>query len=146
MNSREQSFTLMELMIVVVIIGVIAGFAIPSYQKAMARQKVKRLILTANLIAGAQEIYKARNGRYWCDFLTSCGVFNPDVSDINMGLGVSIIPEDGTGYVTYAAPGSENTSFRIAISDGVSFLITLLFPENGNNVTCGNISAMNVCP
>ena len=41
MNSREQSFTLMELIIVVMIISIIAGFAIPSYQKAIEKMKKK---------------------------------------------------------------------------------------------------------
>lgn len=136
----------MELIIVVMIIGVMAGFAVPGYQKAMARQKVKRLIMTANLLTGAQEIYKARNGRYWCDFLTPCTVANPaTISLINAGLGISIIPEGGVIYVTYAVLGSENQFFRLMITDGALFLIS--FDSSVSpNITCSNLSAMPVCP
>ena len=141
MNSREQSFTLMELIIVVVIIGIIAGFAIPSYQKAMVRQQVKRLTLTANLIAGAQEIYKARNGRYWCDFNPSC----LDLNNINASLGIQIIPESGVTYQTNGASGMEDTMFRIVITDGTYFIVSDLSAPP-LDIACTNLSAMPVCP
>lgn len=141
MNAREQSFTLMELMIVVVIIGVIAGFAVPSYQKAMARQKVKRLILTANLIAGAQEIYKARNGRYWCDNpLDGCAVLD----SINANLGLNIVPENGEmTYWTWTRLSWGN-KFKIIIMDNE--IVNILLESPPLNITCTNLSAMQVCP
>lgn len=143
---RAKAFTLMELVIVTVIIGILAAFAIPSYEKAMARQKVKRLIMTANLLTGAQEIYKARNGRYWCDFLSPCSVANLNtINLINAGLDVSVIPEDGVIYITYAVPLSENQFFRLAITDGALFLIS--FDSSvSSNINCANLSATPVCP
>lgn len=142
---RAKAFTLMELIITTIIVAVIAGFAIPGYQKAMARQKVKRLMLTADLIAGAQEIYKAKNGRYWCDFLTPCAIADTDVSDINAGLGVSIIPENGVIYVTWAAVGLEDEFFQFGFTDGALFLISDASAPP-LDITCTNLSAMNVCP
>lgn len=137
---RVKAFTLMELIIVTVILGIIAGFAIPGYQKATARQQVKRLILTANLVAGAQEIYKARNGRYWCDASAACS--NP--SNINAALGITIAAESGVTYTTNAVSGSETTAFQAAITDGNLFNIAVSSPPL--NVTCANLSAMPVCP
>lgn len=141
MNSSNRSFTLMELLLVVVILGVIAGFAIPSYQKAMARQKVKRLILTANLIAGAQEIYKARNGRYWCEMGSpEC----PDLNSINANLGINIVPESGEmTYWTFTRLSWGNR-FKIIITDGEFVYIYLESPPL--NITCSNLSPMDVCP
>src|SRR3989338_8918501 len=144
MNSKgkKQSFTLMELMIVVVIIGIIAGFAIPSYQKAMARQQVKRLILTANLIAGAQEIYKTKNGRYW-------GVpdgIDPDAANINAGLGLNIISEEGVFYDTFALIGFENTNFDVHITDVATFDLHTNTPPPPLDIVCTNNTAMKVCP
>ena len=141
MNSKgkEQSFTLMELIIVVVIIGIIAGFAIPSYQKAMARQQVKRLILTANLIAGAQEIYKAKNGQYGCPPMT-CASLN----DINSNLGINVMPETGVTYITFAPTIQD---FEVTITDEALFNIhAFLSPPPSMTITCTNLSAMNVCP
>lgn len=138
----NKSFTLMELLIVVVIIGIIAGFAIPGYEKAMARQKVKRLILTANLIAGAQKIYKTRNGRYWCDASPMCAVLN----NINAALGITIIAESGVTYTTNAISGSETNRFQVVLTDGTLFNITASSPPL--NITCTDLDlpAMPVCP
>lgn len=136
----NKSFTLMELLIVVIIIGVIAGFAIPNYQKAMARQQVKRLMLTTHLIAGAQEIYKARNGRYWCDFGLSC----MDLNNINAGLVINVVPESGVTYITYAVTGAESTFFQIIITDGTLFSLNTSSPPL--NIVCTNLSATPVCP
>ena len=137
---RAKAFTLMELIVVTVIIGIIAGFAIPGYQKTMARQQVKRLILTTNLIAGAQEIYKTRNGRYWCDFGITC----TDLNNINAGLGINIVPESGVTYITYAVTGVESTFFQVIITDGTLFSLNASSPPL--NIVCTNLSAMPVCP
>lgn len=140
MNSREQSFTLIELIIVVVIIGIMAGFAIPGYQKTMARQQVKRMIITTDLTAGAQEIYKAKNGRYWCDSGPSCTGLN----NINAGLGINIAPESGVTYTTYAVTGMESTSFEVIITDGTLFSLNTSSPPL--SIICLNLSAVPVCP
>ncbi|MBI5416198.1 MAG: prepilin-type N-terminal cleavage/methylation domain-containing protein [Candidatus Omnitrophica bacterium] len=143
MNNRSSNrggFTVMELLIVTIIIAVIAAFAIPSYEKAMARQKVKRLILTANLIAGAQEIYKTRNSRYWCDASAACS----NLGNINAALGIAIVAESGVTYTTNAVSGSETTAFQVVITDGTLFTISASSPPL--NVTCTNLSATPVCP
>lgn len=133
----NKSFTLMELLIVVIIIGVIAGFAIPNYKKAMAKQKAKRLILTARLIDGAQEIYKARNGRYWCDFSVSC----MQLSEINSGLGLNIIPETGVSYLTFqdATPLS-----RIQLQSEDVIVSKFYAPDP--KIICTNGTPLNACP
>jgi len=142
MNSKgkEQSFTLMELIIVVVIIGIIAGFAIPGYQKAMAKQKARRLILTARLIDGAQEIYKARNGRYWCDFSASC----IQLSEINSGLGLNIIPETGASYLTFQDTASPPLSRIQLQSEDV--IIQKFYAAEGPKIICTNGTPLNACP
>lgn len=142
----KAAFTIMELLIVTIIIGIMAAFAIPTYEKAMGRQKVRRLMVTANLIAGAQQIYKVKNGRYWCDFAAPCAIMfiDGDTSDINTNLGLSILPEAGVGYNTYTVTGLENTSFNLLITDGTSFLIG--GASLPGDITCANIPPANVCP
>ncbi len=138
---KTRAFTLMELLIATAIIGIIAAFAIPNYTKALARQQVKRQILTANLMAGAQEIYKARKGRYWCDDTSgTCS----NLGSINSGLGINITTETGITYTTHAIAGSPATAFRVKISDGKLFTI-----EDDTapplNITCTNLTSVSVC-
>jgi prepilin-type N-terminal cleavage/methylation domain len=62
--SRTKGFTLIELMIVVVIIGILATIAYPSYQRYV--QDSRRSDARANLLQLAQfmERYYTANGRY----------------------------------------------------------------------------------
>lgn len=61
---KEQGFTLIEIMIVVVIVSVLAMVAVPSYQNQM--QKARRVDATEALmnIAGIQERYFLQNNGY----------------------------------------------------------------------------------
>ena len=59
------AFTLMELMLVVVILGIIAGFALPNIDKLYKKSQQRDVTNYLRVIHGASEIYKARNGAYW---------------------------------------------------------------------------------
>ncbi len=99
MNSKEQSFTLMELMIVVVIIGIIAGFAIPSYQKAIEKNEERVAIIKVQAMRAGMIIYKAKHGSYPAFDM-------PDLVSINQNLGLSIVP-DTMSYQCFQTDGSD---------------------------------------
>ena len=91
MHRNEPSFTLMELLIVVVIIGVIAGFAIPGYQKAMEKATEKNAIIKLQSIIAGMKIYRAKNGSYPAFDM-------PDLTSINTNLGLSVVPDTMSYY------------------------------------------------
>ncbi len=100
--TNRRSFTLMELIIVVVIIGVIAGFAVPNFTKTMRKSSERNAVV--NLIAeqGASRIYKAKRGVYW-----NTGGVVKNLADINSTLGIAIVPN--------------NIIYTYSSSDGVNF-------------------------
>ncbi|MDR0304829.1 MAG: type II secretion system GspH family protein [Chitinispirillales bacterium] len=61
---RKNGFTLVELMIVVVVIGVLASFAMPKFQRAADKIKAAEAPQTLNAIVGGEESYRIVNGRY----------------------------------------------------------------------------------
>lgn len=79
----------MELIIVVMIISVIAGFAIPSYQKAIEKNEEKTSIVKLQSIVGGMKIYKAKYGSYPAFDM-------PDLASINQNLQLNVLPDTMT--------------------------------------------------
>lgn len=62
MSSR--SFTLIELLIVVAIIGILAAIAVPNFLNARVRAKVSRVLSEERSIAESYTLYKVDRGKY----------------------------------------------------------------------------------
>jgi len=76
-NKRNRKgFTLIELMIVVVIIGILAALAIPRFMKASAKSKTSEAQLILKQIYTMQRSYKQQFDTYGAD-LASIGVEVP---------------------------------------------------------------------
>ena len=107
-TARERGVTLIELMIVVLILGIIAGVAIPSYRSYMVRSQ--RIDATAALlrIATAQEKFYLQNNTYAGNALLD--------DDPPAGLGIdstehgwytlSIVDADAEGWTAQAVANS----------------------------------------
>src|SRR5580693_4291722 len=59
---KSKGFTLVEIMIVVVIIGLLAAMAIPAFQKVRTNSQDKAVLNNARQISGAADQYYLENG------------------------------------------------------------------------------------
>ena len=61
-NSNNKGFTLVEIMIVVVIIGLLAAMAIPAFQKVRTNSQDKAVLNNARQISAGADQYYLENG------------------------------------------------------------------------------------
>jgi len=62
MKTKDKGFTLVEIMIVVVIIGLLASMAIPAFQKVRTSSQDKAVLNNARQLSAASDQYYLKNG------------------------------------------------------------------------------------
>ncbi len=118
----RKAFTLVELMIVVVIIGVMAGFSIPKISGSVIRAKKRDAVLNLNVIHSSNLVYRARNGVN----LTAANL--AAINDSTSGLGLNIIANGAT----YDCDGTS----CYARGSGFTLTATLGSPLSTTNPSC----------
>ena len=78
-----KGFTLVEILIVVAIIGIIAGFGLPGYEKMVRKAHERNAILGLTSIHQANSVYEAKMGVY----LSGTGL---TLALINSGLSIDV--------------------------------------------------------
>ncbi|MCK5580317.1 MAG: type II secretion system protein [Candidatus Omnitrophica bacterium] len=93
---QSPAFTIVELMVVFIIVGAVAAFAITGYNKVMLRSEYQNSRMNLIAIHGASEIYKTKYGRY--------PPYASDLDTINSTLDINVT--DNNYVYTYSALGS----------------------------------------
>jgi type IV pilus assembly protein PilE len=85
LRKNQGGFTLVELMIVVIIVGILAAVAIPMYQGATERAKASEAVAALGTIRGALRVYYAEHGTYvHASFSDGALVTNGSVLDVSV--------------------------------------------------------------
>ncbi len=96
MNMTSKGFTLLELMLVVVIVGIIATFAIPGYFGVRQRAEGRQASTQLKLIHTAEKIKFLENDLYVaCVDYVAC---NDSINGLDLDL-----PDDGWDYLVTVA-------------------------------------------
>lgn len=143
---RPHGFTLFEMMVVLCIIGVIAGLSLPQYGRSVERTHRKDAENQMILIHSAQSQYSARNsGAYWGPAAGSTP--EEKLADINLNLGLNILP-NGMQYdctITNPVPGTFGYSCSATRATGTAYVVAVTESpiSTGVNPSCSPVSA---CP
>ena len=118
----KNGFTLVELAVVVVIIGILAAFAVPKFLASVERSKAAEAYNYLSTIQAAQERYHARQGTY-SDALSKLDVSIPVIQYFET---TGIAESDETALQTHWS----QTLTRMGASAGYG-AYTVTFTENG---------------
>lgn len=128
---RNCAFTLTELLVVVIIIGLMAAFTVPNYTRSVERSHRKDAETQLKTIWSADQIYRAQNGTYW----PSPASGSNDIAAINNNLGLGII-SNGMTYTCNSALTDTFTCTAVR-QPSASFTITVTQAQiDGSNPSC----------
>ena len=111
-TKRDKGFTLIELMIVVVIIGILAALAIPRFMRATTKSKQSEAKQVLKQIYTMQHAYRQEYDAYWGNGLTASALGDPTAFG---RIGVDIMV---TARYTYTLVAAANT-FTATATSGV---------------------------
>lgn len=126
---NKKGFTLVELAVVIVIIGVLAAFGVPRFREAVERSKAGEAFNYLSAIRSSQERYHSRQGAY---------AGEPAELDINFPNPKYF----SIGTVTFDEDSWEVTLFRTGKSAGYG-KYTVKFTETGYSTESNIPAAIN---
>jgi prepilin-type N-terminal cleavage/methylation domain-containing protein len=109
MQRGEKGFTLIELMIVVVIIGILAALAIPRFMRATTKSKQSEAKQILKQVYTMQQAYRQEYNAYWGDAVVASAAAQGAYARI----GVDIM---ATARYTYTMAAAANTFLCTATS------------------------------
>jgi prepilin-type N-terminal cleavage/methylation domain-containing protein len=119
----RRAFTLIELMIVVVIIGILAGIAIPNFTNMVEKAKAEQAATYLRVIRTGEKIYWANNSTY-----IACA----DAAAIKTNLGAEVTTENYTFAVASGTgPGQTIANSFVATATRRSDSTTITLDQDG---------------
>jgi prepilin-type N-terminal cleavage/methylation domain-containing protein len=131
---NKKSFTLMEILVVVIIIGILAALALPNFGVSKERALDREAKATLSSIQDAEKFYKLQSGYYYPSSSTTSVI-----ADINTNLKISL-PTGGFSW-TYVLDG-DNYQATAARYPSINRTWTLTF--GGGTATCSSTDSS--CP
>jgi type IV pilus assembly protein PilA len=130
---NRKGFTLVELAVVIVIIGVLAAFGVPRFLKSVERSKAAEAFSYLAAVRSAEERSQARNGTY-------------EATIANLDISFAVPKYFTVGTVSAGTTSSLEDSWtltltRVGASSGYG-AYTVVFTQDGYDATNSTIQAI----
>jgi type IV pilus assembly protein PilE len=122
----RKGFTLIELIVVVIVIAILASFAVPQYITSIERAKKAKAENALGIIAQAEKMYRAENDTYVN--------FASGAADSTLGSYVELDEVDNDTDWNYQVTGATTTAFLATAtrSGGSNNGETVTVDQSGN--------------
>lgn len=131
-----RAFTLLELLVVLIIVGILAGIAIPNYTKTSERAKNREAQTALSLIQAAERIYRLRNPTYYGSLV---------LNDINNNLKLSLSSQAWT-YSIVAVANTFTASARRSPTGTPWDRRWDIDQDDNGPTTCVELGSADGCP
>lgn len=125
-----KAFTMIELVLVMIIVSIMAGFGLPSYSKMVTRSYSRDAMNNLTIMHAAQALYNSRVGGY----STAAGL-----TAINAQLSLNVLATGGTTYTCNSG------TTCVATTPGGAITVGLNNPILKNANTACPVTSSNPC-
>lgn len=110
-RSSGSGFTLMEVMVVIVLLTIMAAFAIPNYSDSVNRTRVRDAVAQLSVLNAANAVYNAQASEFFPGTSLAIDAINTglNINLIANGLTYSYTRDTATTYTATAVYGSTFT-------------------------------------
>ena len=122
MRDKKNSFTMLEIMIVLIVAALMLVLAFPVFKKTIEKSREKLAVTNLKLILAGENLYRLTYEHYYPDGVNS-KVANLD--DINKALNLDVKSK----YYNYEVKASNQYNFLIQAKDKSGKVIFSLDPE-----------------
>jgi|GEM_PF-2095274 len=102
-------FTLAEVLTVTVILGVMAGVAIPTYNGIIEKQGANEAYVNLQTIYRAEKLYHTKNGQYW---ISTSPSGDTDLSSVTSNLNIDLRQPKYYPFFMIVSKGNSQTGFK----------------------------------
>ncbi len=141
MIEQRKSFTLIELVVIIMIIGILVSISLPNFVRTFERARNHEASVNLRLIKAALEIYHSNTGLWYPNDGSPGMFYQSDINEINNTLNIDVPPETIWDYEMRAwdagfAVWADRTTYRRP--PGYNRTIYILWSET--ETTCNNIA------
>ncbi len=133
LGQLQEGFTLLELIITVLIVGIVASFAIPNFSKMVEKAKVRDVQTALAALATAERIYRLDQGTYGtlANLAANNYASDPDAGNFNVDWDYAVVSGGAAFTATATRTGGGYNNNTVLVNQNYTGAPVAGAPYNG---------------